>query len=259
MDMLEKYTVVAKRYEEELLKRNDVIGVMHLGGIARNRADEDSDIDIAVFSYEPLKDITLGEQYSVEGYDVEIFNIAINEGYDWWDPIMKEAYEEGFISTDKTGEIKPFIEKALHYDDEFRVHYLAQLIFKIAWHGWIYTPFRNKNVKGYNWVLPANLWFKRNDIPNAFYLTNICVQDFIELLFVLNRKWTPDFKWRLIKSRKLEILPTNYNEKIDYLLFEKWDEETWDKKVAIFQEMIDEIIPMIIPDMPEDWYRLLEH
>ena len=34
---------------------------MHLGGIARKRADEDSDIDIAVFSYEPLKNIKLGE------------------------------------------------------------------------------------------------------------------------------------------------------------------------------------------------------
>ena len=97
MDMLEKYKVVAFRYEKQLMERDDVIGVMHLGGIARNRADEDSDIDIAVFSYEPLKDLKLGEQLSEEGYDVEIFNIAINEGFDWWDPIMREAYEEGYV------------------------------------------------------------------------------------------------------------------------------------------------------------------
>lgn len=259
MDMLEKYKVVAFRYEKQLMQRPDVIGVMHLGGIARNRADEDSDIDIAVFSYEPLKDLKLGEQLSEEGYDVEIFNIAINEGFDWWDPIMKEAYEEGYISSDKTGEVEEFMKKALYYDEDFRKHYLAKLIFNIAWHGWIYTPFRNKNVKGYNWILPANLWFKRNDVKNAFFLTHICILDFIELLFVLNRRWTPDYKWRLIKSRNLPILPTNYNKKIDYLLFEKWDESTWDEKNRIFQEMIDEIIPLIIPDMPEDWYALLEH
>lgn len=259
MDMLEKYKVVAKRYEELLLKREDVIGIMHLGGIARKRADEDSDIDIAVFSYEPLKNIKLGEQFSEEGYDVELFNIVINEGYDYWDPIMKEAYEEGFISTDKTGEVTAFMKKALEYKDDFRIHYLAKLIFKIAWHGWIYTPYRNIDIKGYKWILPSDLWFKRNDPENAYFLANICIQDFIELLFVLNRKWTPDHKWRLIKSRNLPILPSNYNEKINYLLFEKWDKETWNKKQEIFQSMIDEIIPLIIPDMPEDWYALLEH
>ena len=259
MDMLEKYKIVAERYEKMFMEREDVIGVMHLGGIARKRADEDSDIDIAIFSYDKLKNVQLGEQFSVEGYDVEIMNVAINEGFDDWDPIKKEAYEEGFVSSDKTGEVTEFINKALEYKDDFRMHYLADLIFKIAWHGWIYTPFRNKDIKGYKWILPENLWFKRNDPQNAYFIANLCVQDFIELLFVLNRKWTPDFKWRLIKSRKLNILPTNYDEKINYLLFEKWDETTWNKKVEIFQSMIDEIIPLIIPDMPENWYSLLEH
>lgn len=56
MDMLKKYGVVAKRYEEYLMSLPGAVGVMHLGGIARNRADEHSDIDIAVFSREPIPD-----------------------------------------------------------------------------------------------------------------------------------------------------------------------------------------------------------
>ena len=38
IDMLEKYKSVAFKYEKEMMKRDDVIGVMQLGGIARNRA-----------------------------------------------------------------------------------------------------------------------------------------------------------------------------------------------------------------------------
>ena len=45
IDMLEKYKSVAFKYEAEMMKRDDVIGVMQLGGIARNRADQYSDID----------------------------------------------------------------------------------------------------------------------------------------------------------------------------------------------------------------------
>lgn len=258
MDMLAKYKVVAKRYEDMLMNTEGALGVMHLGGVARERADEHSDIDIAVFSYDKL-DIKEGEQLSEEGYDVEIFNICINKGFDDWDPIKKEAYAEGIIARDTNGIVKDFMDKALFYDDEFRCRYLAKNIFDIAWHGWIYTPFRNQNVKGYNWILPNNLWHQRGEISNDYYLTNWCINSFIELLFVVNRKWTPDFKWRWIRSCHLEKLPSNYKENMSYLLFEPWNEDTWLQKGKVFQRMIDEVIPMVIDDMPEDWYNLLEH
>lgn len=258
MNMIEKYKKVAKRYEEMLMGIEGALGIMHLGGIARNRADEHSDIDIAVFSKKSL-DIQLGEQLSAEGYDVEIFNIVMDEGYEDWDPIQREAYAEGFISRDTNGVVKEFIEKALHYDDEFRRKYMAELIFNIAWHGWIYTPYKNKKIKGYNWILPNDLWHQRGEPENDYFLTTWCIHQFIELLFAVNRKWTPDFKWRLIKSKKLPILPSKYEEKISYLLFTDWNENNFIKKADIFQEMVDEIIEKIIDDMPEDWYSLLEH
>lgn len=258
MNMLEKYTAVAKKWEAELMKRPDVLGVMHLGGIARQRADEDSDIDIAFFSREPVSDIVLGERITEEGCDVELFNIAMNEGFDNWSPIMREAYAEGFVSSDKTGEVADFIARALEYRDEYRNKYMAELIFEIAWHGWIYTPFRNRTIHGYAWILPKDLWFKRGVENNAYYLARFCVERFVELLFALNRKWTPDYKWRIIKSRKLPVLPGDYDAKIDYLLFAEWNRDTWEKKSECLQSMIDEIVPLAAADLPDDWYALID-
>lgn len=258
MNMLDKYVSTANRYIEKIKLNKDVIGIMHLGGIARGYADEHSDIDLALFSMTPLN-ITLGEQLTEEGYDLEIFNVVINDSWVNWGPIQKEAYEEGYIIYDPTGKVSEFINKALNYDDHYRVSEMLRLIFKIAWHGWIYTPFRQKYIKGYHWILPEDLWFQRKKEYNAYYLTQICVYDYIELLYVINRKWTPDYKWRLVKSFNLPLLPKEYESKILYLINESWNEFTWNKKREVFQSLIDETISTIIQDMPDDWYGALSH
>lgn len=259
MDMLKKYGETAKRYEDYLMTLDGAVGVMHLGGIARSRADEHSDIDIAVFSHKPIKGLKTGEQLSEEGYDVEIFNIVMSKGFGDWSEIQKEAYDEGFIARDTDGQVKSFITKALEYKDEYRLPRVAQLIFNLAWHGWIYTPFRNRMVKGYNWIIPRDIWFGRGDPNNAFYLAQVCLQDFIELLFAINKKWTPDYKWRYIKSKKLAFLPENYIKKTEELLFTEWTEENWEHKAAVFQSLLDETVAAVEPDLPDDWYALIEH
>ena len=257
-NMLETYKEVAFAYEKEVMKRDDVIGVMQLGGIARNRADEYSDIDIAIFSHKPLKDIKLGEQWVKDGCDLEVFNIAIDEGYEDWGEIKKEAYYEGYISSDKTGEVKAFMDKALFYSDEEYIYNCLDNIFAMAWHGFIYTPFRDKQIHGYYWVLPSNLWHMRGEINNSYYLLRYCAECFIKLLFAVNKRWSPDYKWRYLKSKSLEYLPKDYLKKIDFILYKEDNEENYSIKSAYLNEMLDEVVERIKDDMPEDWYQVIE-
>lgn len=255
--MILKYTSVANKFIEELKKNKDVLGVMHLGGIARGSADEYSDIDISVFSYEPLK-IELGEKEVEPGCIIETFNVAINQGYDDWSSIQKEAYQEGVIAYDTNDTIKDFLDKALFYDEKKRIKDILTLVFEIAWHGWVYKPFQNKKIKGYKWVLPNNLWQMRGFEKNAYYVANQSVNYLIELLYAINKKWVPDYKWRYIKSFNLNYLPKKYEMKINYLLYEEWNELTWSTKDEYFQSMLDEIIGRIEGELPEDWYAVID-
>lgn len=257
--MLKKHKIIADGFCEEILKDSRVEGVMYLGGLARGYADEFSDIDISVFSNEPLKDLRLGERFTPEGFDLEIFNVAINEGFEKWPAIQKEAYEEGIIASDKNGKVRGFLDKALRFENDYRTKRALELIFDMAWHGWVYTPYKNRDIKGYRWILPEDLWFRRSNVQNAFYVAQKCVGDFIELLFAANNKWTPDFKWRFVKLFNLSRLPENAKEKFDYLLFTAWNEQTWDKKRMLFQQMLDETIEALIQDFPDNWYEVIDH
>ena len=257
MDMLQEYQRVADAFVAKMWEHPDVEGVIHLGGIARQRADEYSDIDLAVFSNQRLKWLRTGEQETPEGYDLEVFNIAMDSGFDNWDEIKREAYQEGVIAFDRNGKVAEFMKRALTYPEDYRIAMTAELIFAIAWHGWIYTPFRNKSAKNYRWLLTEELWHLRGDKNNAFYTAHYCLEKYLELLFVINRRWLPDYKWRYIRARALPWLPVDYEETMNQLMFGEWSEQTWDQQSARFQRLLDETIEYVIDYMPEDWYSLI--
>lgn len=256
LDTLELYTQVANEFISEMKKNKGVIGAMHLGGIARGFADEYSDIDIAIFSQSPLN-IELGEREVQPGCIVEVFNIVVTDGSANWDDVQKEAYAEGIIAYDPTGKVATFLEEALFYHPNNRIKKMLDEIFHLAWHGFVFTPFRNKVVHGYQWVLPANLWFLREKPTNAFYLINVVINHFIDLLFSVNAQFVPDYKWKYLKAQKLDWLPRNYLKNIDYLLFTETTMETWPIKCQFLQTMVDEVVMKIKDELPDDWYAVI--
>lgn len=258
MDMLKEYRRVAENFIEEMKKHPEVEGVMHLGGIARQRADEYSDIDIAVFSEKKLDWLKTGEQATPEGYDLEVFNVVMKSGSKNWDEITREAYQEGIIAYDKNGKVARFLKRALAYPEDYRVKKTAELVLAIAWHGWIYTPFHNKTAKNYRWLLTEELWNLRGEEKNVFYTAHYCLEKYMELLYVINRRWMPDYKWRYIRVKKLPWLPRDFASAFDELMFEEWSEKTWQHHKELFQRLLDEAVEQVIEYMPEDWYSLLE-
>lgn len=257
MNYLFDYERISKEFSERMSRHEDVEGVAFLGGVARGRADKYSDIDIAVFSKKKLPWLVTGEQETTEGYDLEIFNIPMEKGYDNWDEIKREAYQEAVVDYDRSGETAAFLSKALEYTDGYRNEKTAKLIFEIAWHGWIYTPFRDRCEKNYRWLLTEKLWLLRGEKNNAYYTARYSIDLFLELLFAVNRRWTPDYKWRYIRAKSLPWLPTNYDEDMDKLLFGEWSEKTWEGQRARFQRMLDETVKTAAEYLPEDWYSLI--
>lgn len=260
MDMLDTYKEVAERYKASLIKDPRVEGVVYLGALARGFADEYSDIDIGIFSNEPMPELILGEQVTNDGYDIDMFHINMREGLTNWTEIQKEAYQEGKLIYDKNDRVSKFLEEALLYSDEYRVKRALKIIFDLAWHGWVYSLYRGRKEKGYKWSLPEDLWLRRGSIENMNYIAQICVSHLIELMFVINRKWLPDYKWRYIKMSKLAILPNNAINDFDYLLYEVWSLNTWKRKKQILQQILDDAIEILLPDLPKDnWYGIIEH
>ena len=261
MDYLERNRNISMKIMEELKKIPEVEGVMFLGGVARNFADVDSDIDLAVFSNEKLPNLSVGENFDENNIDIEFWNIKLNESFEEWGQVQKEAYQEGIIVFDRNGKVKDYIDKTLFYSDKTFLLEFGERFFHLAWHGLIYTPYRNKSIRGYHWILPSDLWYKRNNPENGFVILQNCSMIFIELLFVLNRRWIPDFKWIWIKSQKLSTLPNNYYEKMKFILFSEFNDENWDKKIMLFQELLDETYEMFEQTgiLPNDLYSLVVH
>ena len=257
MDYLKRNLDISIKVMEELKKNPLVEGVMFLGGVARNFADIDSDIDIAVFSKNALPNISLGENFYDGNIDVEFFNVKLNESSENWDQVQKEAYQEGYIAFDRNGYVKEYLDKALFYsEEEFQREYVARL-FHLAWHGYVYTPYRNKTIRGYSWILPSDLWYKRNNPQNGFFIMQQCANILMESLFVINKKWIPDFKWLWIKSQKLDYLPKDYKEKMSFILFSEFNDEHWALKNKYFQELLDESFEHVEKLLPNNLYELV--
>ncbi|WP_251551164.1 nucleotidyltransferase domain-containing protein [Neobacillus muris] len=252
-----KHREIAERFIEPLKDDKRIKGIAFLGSIGRNFGDKHSDIDIAVFTNEKIDMLHRGEKW-IEGWDIEIFQVDMTEGNEDWDSAQKEAYQEGILVYDPSGEVKPFLEAALAYSDEDRMKEIVELLFDLGWHGWSYTEAKGKEWRGYNWSLPHDLWIQRGSIENAFYILHHCRDLLMDLLYAINRRWTPDFKWKYFKSLQLPWLPEKYAETMaSLLLVASITEEEFNQKAALFQTLIDACYEMVMDDLPTDMYDYL--
>lgn len=253
---IEKHRKIAEEYTKAFKADKRVEGICYLGSIARNYADMYSDIDIAIFSEERMLDLRLGEG-RFKNFTVEVFNIAMNESYESWDETQKEAYNEGIIAYDKKGDVKRFLDNALKYTNEYKTCKIIEIFFKLGWHGWAYSAYRDKQERGYLWSLPPDLWIRRRRVENAFYIMNMCVDMLIDLIYAINEHWVPDIKWKWIKFSKLSWLPSSWENLSKLLVTENINKETFYEKKQIFQLLIDECYEKVVHTLPDDMYNYL--
>lgn len=108
----------------------------------------------------------------------------------------------GEIFIDKSKRFTNFRDKINYYPEDIRRYFIAKKCFKIYQSG------------QYNMTRT----FKRNDILALNeviheFITNVC-----DLVYLLNKEYTPFYKWKMVKLRKLDLLGSEIYERLVELL-----------------------------------------
>jgi hypothetical protein len=249
MNYTEKHKEVALKFIKNFYEIKSIEGVLLLGGIARNFADEYSDIDIAIFhsNYDGINGIHIGEKI-VDGFHLEIFKIDITKNHHYWDEYQKEAFSQGILVYDK-GKTKNFLDNALVYTEKYRLSKIVTLLFKLGWHG----LYNQNYFSDYTFNIPKDLWVKRKNQINGIFVLNHCVDLFIDLLFAINYRFTPDYKWKYEKSLYLNFLPLDYKINLKKIL----TINNFEHNLDLLQKMINECYDKICKVLPPNLYSYL--
>lgn len=211
----------------------EVEGVVILAGVAqrpyRSFADNYSDVDLSVFINTPvvppgsdLKTFTLANQERLPAWlpDYE-FAVPLPSGgerevnlhqllYSYeerddveWPEAKKEAYAyTGDVVYDRAGLVSALIEKKASYDHEAASRRLARLAVQVPWNGWL-NPARQ---------------LKRGFVEAAHDLLNEAADLIVEGLYLINARFRPHRKWRLMIAEDLPWRPEGYRPLMRELL-----------------------------------------
>jgi hypothetical protein len=204
----------------------EVEGIVLLSGVAKRDArpvaDIFSDIDLAVFLNEPqvpldvvdLRGYVLANQEKLPKWlpDYE-FHIPVGNGiyrevnlhqmlYSYesragtiWSDAKKEAYAyTSRILYDKQGRIEQLISSKTVYDFVDRKNRLCRIAVQMPWYGWL-NPERQLQ-RGFPVV--------------AHYLLNEAIDLLVEGIYLINARFMPHPKWRLLVVDDLPWKPANF-------------------------------------------------
>lgn len=249
------------KYLEKIKKKEKVIGIVLLGGVAdssyRRFLDKYSDIDIAIFldvlqsdKSEDIKKFSLTNQKLIPewlpefSYDFPVNNelkLEINihqlflqyesKEQNLWSESKKEAYlYTGEIYYDPTNKISELIEKKTRFDLAHRKERIITLAGQKSW---------------YIDINPL-IQIERGYHLNAHQLLNKGLDNFIECLYLYNKKYRPHDKWLLEIAQDLEWTPNDFKEKLYqcYLIF-GIDKEDILRRKLIINEMWSELLEVL--------------
>lgn len=218
---------------ERLRAFPEVEGIVLLAGVAnrpsRPFADRYSDVDLALFLNEPvvppgvrLKAFTLAHQDRLSrwlpDYDFSLplsrrgrrevnlhqllYSYECRDDVEWPEA-KKEAYAyTSEVVYDRAGRVQELIAAKTRYDPQARNDRLARLAVQVPWSGWL-NPERQ---------------FRRGLIAAAHDLVTEAVDLVTEALFLLNSRYGPHRKWRLLGVEQLPWKPARCLETIRHAM-----------------------------------------
>ncbi|RLE72839.1 MAG: hypothetical protein DRJ37_01910 [Thermoprotei archaeon] len=185
-------------------KREGVIGIVFLGGIARGYFDKFSDIDIIIFK---RKNVDLGVkmegEFEYKGFRIDYEIVDYEDLAELeWSMEMKWAFSMVKIFYDPEEKIKSLIEKKVRLRDEERKWLIIEGVTQSDWYC--------------NTV--SESWIYRNDPISAHYSIICALEELVKALFMLNNELLPPSKWRIYLVQSLKWLPEEFNEKLKEVL-----------------------------------------
>ena len=188
-------------------KREGVVGIVFLGGIARGYFDRFSDIDVIIFKRRNV-DLGVRNEYEFEykGFliDYEIVNYEDMVESEW-DMEMRWSFSKVKIFYDPEGKIRSLIDKKVYLREEERKWLIIEGVTQSDWYC---------NVV-------SELWIYRNDPISAHYSIYYALEELVKAIFMLNNELLPASKWRVYLVQRLKWLPKEFNEKMREVLLVK--------------------------------------
>jgi hypothetical protein len=227
---LEKATQVAKEFARQFI-RDEIVGIVFLGAIARGYFDASADIDIALFKKQgaaiPLTPTFLKVQgfevhCHLEDYDSEVQSL--------WDMGKRWTYSQRQIYYDPKGLIAQLLGEKVPLKQDERKWLLMSGLALSEW-------YINRLTK---------LWVERGNMISAQHMFNQGLNYFFDMMFAMNNQLVADMKWRYYCVERLPLLPHNFQEHMKaVMLLNAFTVEEIERRKRVFMELWQEMRPLV--------------
>ncbi len=228
--LLEKATRVAREFAQQYI-REEMVGIVFLGAIARGYYDSSADIDIALFKKQG-SEIPLASQFlKVEGLEVHCHLADYeSEMASPWDMAKRWTFSQGRIHYDPQGRISRLLEEKVPLKPEEKRWLLMSGLTLSEWYVNRLT----------------DLWVARGNMISAQHMFFQGLNYFFDLLFALNDELVADMKWRYYCVEQLKRLPAHFQERVkETMILQAFSMEELERRKSAFMEMWQEMRPII--------------
>jgi hypothetical protein len=228
--LLARATRIAHEFAQPYI-RDDIVGIMFLGALARGYFDEAADIDIAIFTT-PTADLSLQSQFlTVDGVmvhcHVEVYDQEFTAS---WNMAKRWTYQQGQIFYDPAGKIAQLLEHKVPLQPEEKKWLLMSGCVLSEWH-------INRLTQ---------LWVERGNLISAHHMFDAGMDYFFTMLFGFNNQLVADIKWRYYCVEQLAQLPANFRERIkETMMVRSFSLDELERRKGVFMGMWRDMLPLI--------------
>ena len=228
--LLEKATRIAHEFAQRYI-REDVVGIVFLGAVARGYFDRSSDIDIALFK-ERTSDISLPEKFlEIDGLEVQVWLSDYEDELTApWDMPKRWTYSQGQIHYDPLDKVSRLLEEKVPLKPQEREWLMMSGLTLSEW-------YINRLTQ---------TWVERGSLVSAHHMFDQGLIYFFDILFGLNDQLVPDMKWRYYCAEQLERLPADFGERIkDSMVLHSFSLKELERRKDAFMAMWEGMKPIV--------------
>ncbi len=240
--LLEKARRVAVEFVQPFL-REEVVGIVFLGAIARGYFDRSADIDIALIKKQSAA-ISVPKFQKVEGFEVQVWLSDYESDLTAaWDMSRRWTYTRAQIYYDPSGKIARLLQEKVPLRAEERQWLLMSGLTLSEW-------YINRLTE---------LWVERGNITSAQHMFDQGLIYFFDMLFGLNNELVADMKWRYYCVEKLGRLPGRFQERIQEIMrLHAFSLEELARRREAFMQMWEEMRPVVEAEVGMTFEEMVE-
>lgn len=241
--LLEKATQIAKEFAQRYM-RDDIVGIVFLGAIARGYFDHSADIDIALFKKQ-ASELSLTHKFlKIDDFEVQCWlSDYESELANPWEMSKRWTYSQGQVYFDPLGMIAQLLQDKVPLKPEERKWLMMSGLTLSEWYI----------------SRLSHLWVERGSLISAHHMFNQGVNYFFEMLFGLNNQLVADMKWRYYCVERLERLPHNFRERMqDTMLVHSFSIDELERRRGSFMELWYEMKPIIEEEVQMTFDKMVQ-